>query len=123
MPSARAGRQGFLTSPQYIRRKILGPALAFEGLRTPLALRDRLRGRSKGLHLLVAQQFAPLEILELLSAPRFARTRRVHFDAGTRQAESVRLRSRAESRFEKFAQELRPLDLIGRFIGSRTGAS
>jgi len=118
-----AVRQGVLTSPQYIRRKILRPALAIEGLRTPLTPRDRLRGRAEFLHLLVAQQFAPLGIFELLPLAGFPRTRRVHLDAGTRQAGSVGLRLGGGSCFKKLAQEPRPLELIGRFIPTCAGTN
>jgi hypothetical protein len=122
MPSATAVRHGFVTSPQYIRRKILRPPVTIEGLRTPLTLRDRLRGRGKGLHLLAAQQFAPLGVFELLSASRFFRARRVRLDAGTRKARGSEARLKGRSRFKEFAKEPRPLELIGRLIRPCAGA-
>jgi hypothetical protein len=118
-----AVRQVFPISPQYIRRKFLRRAVALEGLRAPLALRNFLRWRGVDLHLLAAEQLAPLEIFELLPPNGIPGRRALCLDTCTRQAGNPRLRLEVGPRFHKFPEKLCPLDLIGCLIRPRAGVN
>jgi hypothetical protein len=109
-------RQVFPASPQYIRRKFLRRPVALEGLRTPLALRNFLCGRGMDLHLLAAEQLAPLGILELLPPNGIPGRRARCLDTCTRQAGSSVLRLEVGPRFHEFPEKLCPLELIGCLI-------
>jgi len=108
-----AVRQVFPISPQYIRRKFLRRAIALEGLRTPLALRNFLCGRGMDLHLLAAEQLAPLGIFELLPPNRIPRERALCLATCTRQAGNPGVRLEVGPRFHKVPEKPCPLKLIG----------
>jgi len=118
-----AVRQVFPTSPQYIRRQFLRRAVALEGLRKPLALRNFLCGRGMDLHLLAAEQLAPLGILELLPPNGIPGRRALCLDTCTRQAGNTGLRLEVRPRFREFPEKLCPLELIGCLIRPSTCAN